>query len=203
MIKKKLPFIQHDTLVRGIAKSPRASPTNVPEIKYFPNITKATQLQAALQHQENIRMMSQIIKKQTSNKNSNQTSIDFDWSKLNQELKAIHITPAEKFELQRVSNENKRLYSRILNIDNQLQFAYLGLNSNRYTQKSRVKEAGLNFKSDAGNSKGILEKDRILFNKGGHSSKVMKHSHREIDIKNDRILKSLQQQKSIFNPSKY
>ena len=40
-----------------------------------------------------------------------------------------HITPKEKFEQSRITKENNRLYSKILDIDKNLQIAYLQTNT--------------------------------------------------------------------------
>jgi len=50
MIKKKLPFIQHDNLVKGISASPKNYDTELPHIDYFPSIPKVTKLNALRQH---------------------------------------------------------------------------------------------------------------------------------------------------------
>ena len=74
-MKKTLPFIQHDTIVKGIHKSPDTNrrwtrlnadlndeQEQVPHISYIPNIRYASKAQAVKQHQENIRMMTQLAK---------------------------------------------------------------------------------------------------------------------------------------------
>jgi len=54
-----------------------------------------------------------------SGKSSINTSLD--QSTMSVTKKDIgHITPSERFEMERINNENKRLYSKILDIDNQL-----------------------------------------------------------------------------------
>ena len=88
-----------------------------------------------------------------------------------------------KFEQELIEHENQRLYRKIYDIENTLQCSFLGMNNLPITNKSKLKQAGIDTKEGA-NAKSILESDRLRFSKGGHSSKLTVLKHKKIDLEN-------------------
>lgn len=66
----------------------------------------------------------------------------------------------------KIQSDNQRLYDNILDIDNKLQFSFLGLHKTRFNQVQRALHAGfmVNKKNQRGNEfnyNSILQKDRL------------------------------------------
>ena len=69
---------------------------------------------------------------------------------------------------------------------------------------TRAVQAGMQTQSDLNNAKCILEKDKLKFGGAtGHFSKIRREKYRLIDLENDKILKSLSNQKSFINSSQF
>lgn len=113
------------------------------------------------------------------------------------------MSPRIKQQIRDVNTENRRLYGRIVDIDNSLQFGFLGLNKTKANPQDRALEAGLvlNAKLRHGEGSrsparkhlklkklnGILEKDRVR-DHGGHSAKYIQLKNVQIDNENIKIL---------------
>ena len=160
-----------------------------------------------------MRLMTQIMNSKSildakpRNSNSHYQGSQFGGPDYHEDGRVKNIGPRAKEKIERVNNENRRLYGRIISIDNQLQFGFLGLNKTKARPQDRALEAGLILKAQirtgsesCGKSKiklqsmkSILEKDRTLRDVGGHSSKFLQAEHHKIDAENQRILRQIQE----------
>ena len=139
--------------------------------------------------------MAKLNKRAFSNRNNrlgtsitSSRSIPDKSSNISASKQKSNLSVRAKEQMERINNENKRLYGQIVNIDNSLQFGFLGLNKTKRQPQDRALEAGLILKAHFKNQdksplspeiknlkiqsmKGMLDKDRTLRDKGGHSLK--------------------------------
>lgn len=105
----------------------------------------------------------------------------------------------EKYKLQQLEEDNKRLFDKIQNIERNVQISFLGL-AKQNNAASKLRQSGIRDLEQTSN-RHILHRDRVRA-RGGHSMQQSQKRNKSIEQENLRILIALARQKSTLDHNK-